>query len=225
MAAGEDVYEQLLAGLLTGTYPTGSRLREEVLAASLGTSRTPIRQALQRLHAEGLVEIQPNRGALVTEYSDREVDQIFELRAMLEGYAAREAAAHISSEQADALAAVADQMERRLEVGGDADISEISQLNLQFHRSVHSASGNRLLGVLLTGVIRLPLVIHSFRNYSPDEMRRSLAHHREIAAAIAAGESAWAESVMHSHVHAAHASLRRARAAAADLRSDINANS
>lgn len=211
MVAGDDVYEQILAGLLTGNYPTGSRLREEVLAAALGTSRTPVRQALQRLHAEGLVEIQPNRGALVTEYSDREVDQIFELRAVLEGYAAREAAAQIDMEQIEFLSRACEQMEERLEAGSDADFAEISQLNLQFHRGIHSASQNRLVGVLLVGVIRLPLVVHSFQHYSEAELRRSFAHHREIVAALAAADGIWAESIMRAHVHAAHASLRRAR--------------
>lgn len=216
MAVGDAIYQELLTGLLTGGYPAGSRLREEALAASLSTSRTPVRQALQRLHAEGLLELQPNRGALVTEVSSREVDQIFELRAMLEGYACREAASRVGGPQLEQMAELCDRMEHELHGDHETDFAKISQLNLQLHRQFHEGSGNRYLVSLLAGVIRMPLVIHSFRHYTPAEMARSFAHHREILAALHANDGRWAESVMNAHVSAAHASLRRAREAVGD---------
>lgn len=211
MAASEAIYQDLLTGLLTGRYRAGSRLREEALATALGTSRTPVRQALQRMHAEGLVELQPNRGALVTECSSRELDQIYELRAMLEGYACREAAPRVEEVQLDRLARLCDQLEQELHGDQETDFSTISQLNLDYHRLLHESSGNRYLVALLGGIIRVPLVIHSFRHYTPDELTRSFAHHREIVAALRAKDGRWAEAVMHAHVSAAHASLRRAR--------------
>ena len=215
MAVSEAIYQDLLTGLLTGRYPAGSRLREEALATSLGTSRTPVRQALQRMHAEGLVELQPNRGALVTECSSRDLDQIYELRGMLEGFACREAASRIDCDQIDHLEQLCDQIEHELYGDQDTDFATISRLNLEFHGQLHESSGNRYLVALLGGVIRVPLVTHSFRHYTHDELTRSFAHHREIVAALRANDGRWAEAVMHSHVSAAHASLRRARDAEA----------
>ena len=197
-------YNALLAEILSGAYPVGGRLREEELAASIGISRTPVREALRRLHAEGLVEVLPRRGAIVARLEDSDLDDIFELRVLLEGYGARHAATRASADLVSVLSALCDAMDREVERGA---LDELSRLNLHFHRTVHEAGGNPRLVQLLSSLMLMPLIRHTFNAYSPEELTRSLAHHRELVAAIAARDATWAEGVMHSHVSAARSSL------------------
>src|SRR5277367_2259226 len=92
------VYAQILEKILDGTLPAGYALRESELAAQFGVSKTPLRDALVRLQAEGLVSIPPYRSAVVVGYSQQDLREIYEVRELLEGACAREAALTISTD-------------------------------------------------------------------------------------------------------------------------------
>jgi DNA-binding GntR family transcriptional regulator len=218
-AVADLAYQAVRESILSGSQPPGARLREEELADSIGVSRTPVREALRRLHAEGLVEILPNRGAVVVGWGADDLDEIFELRTLLEGYGARRAAGHTTAEQLAELRTLCDTMDLRMAHLSDEAYSEITDLNLHFHRLVHAAASNRRLLPLLAGIIQAPLVRHTFHRYTHEELARSFAQHRELVEALAASDPDWAESVMQCHVRAARASLRRAdyEAARGDL--------
>lgn len=205
--AVDQAYENLRGDILSGVHPVGARLREEELAAAIGTSRTPVREALRRLHAEGLVEVQPHRGAIVAELGDEDLDDIFELRLLLEGYGARRAASKATPEHVEALGGYCDQMEQCLDQPEPRQFDEIARLNLDFHKTLHAAGGNGRLLPLLSSLMVMPLVQHTFDRYTPEQLARSFSHHRELVAAIDAGDPAWAEAVMHAHVTAARSSL------------------
>jgi DNA-binding GntR family transcriptional regulator len=209
-AVADLAYKAVRESILSGAEPPGARLREEELAASIGVSRTPVREALRRLQAEGLVEILPNRGAVVVGWPEDELDEIFDLRTLLEGYSARRAAGHTTAEQLAELHRLCDTMDLRMADLTEEAYGEITDLNLHFHRVVHGAAANRRLLPLLAGIIQAPLVHHTFHRYTHEELARSFAQHRELVQALAAGDPDWAESVMHCHVRAARASLRRA---------------
>src|SRR5437867_6791605 len=91
--------ELIRQAILDGRLEPGSRLKEEELARELGISRTPVREALLMLQAEGLVDAVPNRGAMVRVHTPEDLDDLYQLRALLEGYAARRAALRISDER------------------------------------------------------------------------------------------------------------------------------
>jgi DNA-binding GntR family transcriptional regulator len=207
--AVDQAYENLRGDILSGVHPVGTRLREEVLAAAIGTSRTPVREALRRLHAEGLVEVQPHRGAVVAGLGDDDIDDIFELRLLLEGYGARRAARTATSVHVRALERLCGEMEQCLDRPEPHKFDEIARLNLDFHRTLHAAGGNPRLLPLLSSLMVMPLVRHTFDRYSPGQLARSFSHHRELVAAIDARDPAWAEAVMHAHVTAARSSLSR----------------
>ena len=143
--AADRAYAALRAGILDGRYGPGARLGEIEVAAELGLSRTPVREALRRLGSEGLVENLPNRGARVRSWSADDLDESYEVRAVLEGLGARRAAARVTREQLDQLAGLADQM-----VGVDpslghrppGDFGELAALNAEFHALIVSASGS-----------------------------------------------------------------------------------
>jgi DNA-binding GntR family transcriptional regulator len=208
--AVERAYESVLSDILSGGHPTGSRLREEELAVSIGMSRTPVREALRRLHAEGIVKVLPNRGAVVANLDDSDLDDIFELRALLEGYGARRAAASATDAHLSALGALCDEMEERhARRSRSRRFDEIACLNFEFHRTLHEAGDNARLGPLLAGVMSMPLVRHTLNRYTHAELTRSFAHHRELISAISARDGVWAEAVMQAHMSAARNSLRR----------------
>ncbi len=201
--AVERAYEAIRSGIFSGEHPAGSRLREEELAERIGVSRTPVREALRRLDAEGLVEFMPNRGAHVASWSDDDLREIFALRALLESFGARLAAARIDHETLAGLRELCDAMDLALTGEGPDQVERVAELNNQFHQGVLAASGSNRLPLLLSSLVEAPLVYRTFRRYSAEQVARSMSHHRELLAALEIGDGEWAESVMRSHVLAA----------------------
>lgn len=203
--SAEDAYGAIRDQILRGAREGGEWLREEELAASLGVSRTPVREALRRLAAEGLVRHERNRGVQVASWSAHDLDEIFSLRSVLEPWGCALAATSglADLEELDGLATAMDEQAAR----DRPDLDEITRLNNRFHRAILEASGNSRLSQMVATVVQVPLVWRTFSHYSPGAMRRSLAHHHELVDALRAGDPAWAESVMRSHVHAARTAL------------------
>ncbi len=197
------VFERLRRMIIEGEYGPNERLIEEQLAERLGVSRTPIRQALTMLEAEGLVEIAPNRGAMVCSFSVEDVWDIYDLRAVLEGHAARRAASRVGEGELGRLNELADEMEGL--VGRFADheeeIRRLVALNQEFHGTIVAASRNRRLGRLLRGTVQIPLMFKAFFWYGPHERTISNHYHRQILRALEAGDADRAETVMREHVY------------------------
>lgn len=204
--ASDLAYEALVSDILSGAYPIGHRIREEEVAARVGTSRTPVREALRRLNAEGLVDLPPHRGAVV-QASMYQIEELYDLRALLEGYGAERAAARRGDEDLETLLRLCDEMDAV--VAGGTAYAELTSLNLAFHRQVQVAAGvERLLGAL-PGLTVGPLVRETFRHYSEVELSRSMRQHRELVEALTTRDGAWARSVMSAHIHAGRAVLLR----------------
>ena len=206
--ASDHAYQLIRAQILSGARTGGDWLREGDLAEAIGVSRTPVREALRRLTAEGLVRYERNRGVQVAVWTTEDLDEIFSLRSVLELWACRLAAGSASEslnlDELDRLACDMDEAAR----GSVADVDRITELNNRFHRLILKASHNRRLGSVVSSVVQVPLVWQTFSHYSDADLRRSLAHHHELVAALSVGDPDWAESVMRSHVRAAWNSLR-----------------
>ncbi|MBO2456030.1 GntR family transcriptional regulator [Actinomadura violacea] len=205
--ATDAAYDAVRRMILSGEAAAGARLGEAELAETLGLSRTPVREALQRLGADGLVEVLPHRGARVVRWTRRDLEEIFELRSLLEPYAAARAARTAPGDHVLAdLLGRCDAMEAAVAEG---DFTRVAQLNSLFHAALIEASGNRRLPAMLTSVMHAPLIVGTFRRYDAGEMARSMNHHRELVAALAARDPDWAESVMRAHIRAAAANLTK----------------
>lgn len=198
------VLDRLRHLILVGEYGPRERLVEEQLAERLGVSRTPIRQALTRLEAEGLVEIAPNKGAMVCSFSVEDVWDIYDLRAVLEGYAARRAASRISAEELGRIRVLAKDMEAVVP-GRFADHEEeirwLVSTNQEFHGAVVVASRNGRLERLIQSTVQLPLVYKAFFWYTQHERAISNHYHRQILYALERGDAERAEIVMREHVY------------------------
>lgn len=204
-AAGQ-AYQLLSERLAAGEITPGMRLKESALAESLGFSRTPVREALRRLAADGLVIVSPNRGAQVVSYTADEIDALFAVRVMLEPQATVLAVPRFTDDEIDELQELAERMAAL--VAGVPDMRLIGELNRDFHNRFLDGSGNRALASAVSAVVRPAVVYRTFRRYSPEQLQRSMAHHLELVAAARARDSEWAESVMRTHLLAAkHAAV------------------
>ena len=196
----EMTYERLETDILDGYYKKGDALTELSLFARLGVSRTPVRSALHRLAEEGLVEITPNRGAVVVGVTTDDLIDTYRIRMRLEGLASAMASARISKEELDAL-------NERLELSeyyiGKNDTEHLKELDTEFHSVIFDASGNRMLARILS---ELHKNIKSYRKLSltvPGRLECSLREHKEILEAIKNGDAELAERLTSLHVERA----------------------
>lgn len=199
--AVEEVYQTVTRMIASGNLEPGARLREHSLAQVIGVSRTPVREALGRLAAEGVVELSHNRGAQVASFSATDIDALFDVRSRLEPRAVALAVPQLSREDLDQLSDWSREMEAVAASGSDPE--RLNQLNNAFHGMFFDRCGNRLLAGTLRGVIRPAIVAMTFHRYTPRDLERSMHHHAEILEAAAVGDAEWAESVMRTHILAA----------------------
>lgn len=204
----ESVIDGVRRLILSGQYASGDRLGEVELADTLGVSRTPVREALRLLAAEGLVEITPNKGARVVAWSPAELEEIFALRAQVEGLAARRAAERITTEALDELEQLADEHAKATVAGPDRDLDRIYELNGLFHAGVvQAASGGASLSSVVNSLVHSVVLHRTLHVFDDAAMERSSRHHIEIVAAMRNRDPEWAECVMRSHLLAARAEL------------------
>lgn len=210
-----DVVEYIRSKILLGEYDPEGRLVEEQIAGELGVSRTPVRQALTIVESEGLVEIFPNRGAIVASFSFDDVWRVYDLRAVLEGLAARRAAESIGDAELDTLRALAEEMERldgelrnaNVPPGRLADaahkewVRRLVNANQDFHHAIAAASRNRRLEKLVRSSGQLPMVLKAYSWHRPEERAATNHNHRKIIDTLEAGDSLRAELVMTEHIY------------------------
>lgn len=206
-AAVDRVHARLRQGILDGTYAQGTRLGEAELAEALGVSRTPVREALRRLSSEGLLSTSPNKGARVRTWSVGELSDIFDLRVLLEGHAAAVAASRVTGDQVRQMTALVERMDAAAAHPQAIDFDALTALNLAFHAAIADASGNSLLPDIIHSLVHVPVVLRTYRLYSPVRLRESLDQHRALLGALAAGDPVMAEAIMRVHILSARPAL------------------
>ena len=196
----EIAYNHIKFAIMSGALKAGNRIKEELVAEQIGVSRTPIRHALQKLAAQGYVEMLHNQGARVADWSPQDLAEITDMRAILESFGAGIAARKIQPEQIGELKKLADQMEAAVGRGRPADLEAITDLNSRFHMTIIKASGNRRLTEIIGSLAHPLLVQRRFSGFSQARLQRSMAHHREIIDALSAKDPEWASAIMRSHI-------------------------
>lgn len=211
--ASDRAYGAIRNMILSGELPAGAQLGEEALAEMCGVSRTPVREALRRLEADMLVGRTDTQRTFVADWSIDDVADAFELRAMLEGRAARRAAERMT----DVAMARIRGANRSLATAIQQPVPDVAGFldgNREFHAIILEVAGSRRLAALLGTLIEQPVVLRTARQYSREELRRSHAEHEELTAAFARRDGAWAEAIMTSHIlraYHAYADAHRAR--------------
>lgn len=187
----------LRSDIFSGRLKHGEPLRERSLAEQLKVSRTPVREALFTLHSEGLVELSPNRGAIVRTITAQEIVQIYSLRAVLEAYAAREAARSRTGEHIDALLDAQAKLQR---VSRDGTVTEQALVDLDFHQIIADAAGSRMLQNIIGQVLAFTVSFRSNYAYSTERFQLVVDQHQGILQALREQDSDQAEQLMREHV-------------------------
>jgi DNA-binding GntR family transcriptional regulator len=214
-SARDLVYGELRRRLMSGVFLPGQRLREEHIASELSVSRTPVRNAIERLAADGLVKRDGRRGTVVLGWLDRDINEAFELRLLLEPYAARVAASCATPAQIDVLEQINQRMLQAIELDDASRVDQVQLYNNLFHHALIEAAQSARVRLLVENLLDVPIIIGSFYFYSREDMLRSVEHHRQIIAALRANDAACAEAAMRLHLAATHLLFRNQREAAA----------
>ncbi|WP_256840538.1 GntR family transcriptional regulator [Ornithinimicrobium faecis] len=196
--ASDRVYAELLGRISEGEFAAGERLFEQALARDLGVSRTPVRDALKRLAAEGLVDTTPNKGAQVVSFTAEDTAALYELRAQFEPVACRLAVPRLREEDLAELEDLNTRMQEIVDQGRDP--AELTALNNAFHTVFVERCGNRHLAIALQALFRPAIVTRTFSQYAPRSLERSMQAHQQLVEAARARDGEWAESVMRSHI-------------------------
>ncbi|NKB37518.1 MAG: FCD domain-containing protein [Gammaproteobacteria bacterium] len=202
--ATERAYLYVKEQILSGRYPAGSHLKEEHIAEDAKVSRTPVREALRRLSTEHLVKFVPNQGAFVISWEDDDVDGIFEIRIMLEGYSAYRAASRIDEEDIREMEMCANEIEKLCKKHNKENHRKTIEYNHRLHSIIVEAAGSEHLRRLLVSLVEIPMLLKTIDRYSNKDVERSNRHHRELIEAFRAKDGQWAKNVMESHLRAGH---------------------
>ncbi|WP_445504216.1 GntR family transcriptional regulator [Microvirga sp. G4-2] len=194
----EAVFRTLCQALRAGFYRPGDRLREEEVAQRLKVSRTPVREALGRLMAKGFVEPAGGRGLIVRSLDTAEVLELYAMREILEGAAARLAAQHASDPEIDALADLELAFEAHLD-----DPAEMARLNRVFHETIFRAARNRYLDSALQELQDGISLLGATTFSAAGRPSTAAAEHRALIDAIAARNPDQAEKLARSHIQEA----------------------
>lgn len=201
------VHEHLRDEILSNRLQAGTELQETALAESLGVSRGPVREALGRLAAEGLVTVRPRRGAVVRSLSKEEFLEAYQVREALEALAVRLAVPRLSRDELARLQRLTDEMAAWAQ--RDA-VHEFFEANLKFHEAVVQASANRTLQELYRHLVR-QMRPYQMRSLAlRGNLRRSVAEHRAILRAARAGDADEAARLMSEHIRVPQRRLQAA---------------
>lgn len=201
--------------IMSGEVPIGAQLRQAELASELGVSRTPVREALRQLHTSGLIEVVPNRGAIVRVPSPWEVRDAYEVRAELEGLACERAASRISDAELDELRTANESMRAEIakpsKDGKPGSEPPTVKLNDAFHTMIHRVADNEWLARAINEINQaFPRNVNWLVLAGNQRQREeNVTEHERIVEALAAGDAATAREEMRGHIKNAGEQLAR----------------
>jgi len=194
------VVKTIRDGILSGHYPFGSRLDQKELTEELNVSIIPLREGLRQLEVEGLIRINPRRGAFVVDLSIENLNEIYLIRMTLEELATHLAVPNINSEKLDQLRDLVTRMEKAVEIGNVDLLLEITQ---NFHSAIYESAGKPLLMEMIANLWSRSAVYRQMYGRSPDRASRILNIHKEIYEACKSGDIFVAGQAVKKDIHQA----------------------
>jgi DNA-binding GntR family transcriptional regulator len=201
----QEVADRLRDMIFAHELQPGQWVDEQKLAEGFGISRTPLREALKALVAEGLIELRPRRGSFVRELTQNDIDQLFPLMAMLEGRCAYEAVKRATPADVKKL----EDLHLRLEkLAANEQRTKYFELNYAFHALVQELAANAWLQRITTDLRQFLRLLRGRQLHLPGRLEASIAEHRALLAAFQAGNPEAADAAMRNHLLAQHAALQ-----------------
>lgn len=196
---GDRTYEAIREAILSGAFRPGAKLTVDHLVARLGVSRTPVKEALIRLEREGLVRIVPRHGAFVVRLTAADAADLYDLREVVEGLAARRAAERMDAAALSELDSLLEQSRACL---GEPNYARYSHLDVAFHSAIAKASGSPPIQQVLESLRSQTRLLMATSVTLAGRLERSYAEHREIVEALRTGNAERAEQVARAHIRA-----------------------
>ena len=201
----DEVAAKLRERIFAGELAPGSFIDEPALCAALSISRTPLREALKVLTAEGLVRHEPRRGCFVSQITEQDLDEIFPVIALLEGRCAHEAARNAT----DADLAALEQLHDRLQRSAQAKrITEYYETNFAIHDAIIVLANNRWLAQVIGDLRKIVKLARLQQLHAPGRLEQSLSEHMAVYAALKARDAEGAEAAMRTHLTRQRVALR-----------------
>jgi DNA-binding GntR family transcriptional regulator len=211
----QEVADRLRVQIAEGVLAPGAWIDEPALTQQFGISRTPLREALKVLAAEGLVRLQARRGCFVNQLTDTDLDEIFPLMALLEGRCAFEAARNAGRADLKRLEELHAQLEREAHAG---QIDAYYATNALIHQALQDLAGNRWLAGAIDDLLSVLRLSRQRSLHWPGRLQESLREHQAVFAAVKSRDADRAEQLMRQHLLNQRAALARLAAAAAPKR-------
>ena len=200
-----EVAAQLRERIFAGELAPGAFLDEVALSSQMKISRTPLREALKVLTAEGLVRHEPRRGCFVNQVTAKDLDEIFPVIALLEGRCAHEAAMHASDADLQALQVLHDKLARHAKA---RRINDYYSANFEIHEAIIALAGNRWLAQVIGDLRKIVKLARLQQLHAPGRLDQSLAEHLAVFAALKARDGEGAEAAMRTHLTRQRTALR-----------------
>lgn len=201
----DEVAAQLRDRIFAGELMPGTFLDEARLAEELQISRTPLREALKVLTAEGLVRHEPRRGCFVNEVTEQDLDEIFPVLALLEGRCAREAAVNATDADLQELEVLHDKLNRHAKA---RRINDYYAANFAIHEAIITLANNRWLALVIGDLRKIVKLARLQQLHAPGRLDQSLSEHMAVFAALKARDPEGAEAAMRTHLTRQRVALR-----------------
>ncbi|WP_179283918.1 GntR family transcriptional regulator [Bordetella genomosp. 10] len=195
-----EVYALIRRRIILGEFSPGTQLKEAGLADQLDVSRTPVRAALKTLANDGLVTIEPNRGAFVAAWTEHDDDEVFDLRILVESHAAALAAKRRQPEHLATLHRLNAELAAAIADKPDDFLERIQSINRQFHRVILQASMSPRLMSFAETLLTAHRVFGAFYHYTDGQLKNSLQDHLNITSAIDRGNARLARALLDAHI-------------------------
>ncbi len=202
----DEVAAQLRDRIFDGELLPGTFLDEVRLAEQMKISRTPLREALKVLTAEGLVRHEPRRGSFVNQATEQDLDEIFPVIALLEGRCAYEAARNASDVDLDALEALHDKLRRHAKA---RRINDYYEVNFAIHEAIITLANNRWLAQVIGDLRKIVKLSRLQQLHAPGRLEQSLSEHMAVYAALKARDAEGADAAMRTHLTRQREALRQ----------------
>jgi DNA-binding GntR family transcriptional regulator len=202
--ASQTAYRVIRANIISGVLASGAHLKEEELTRLCGVSRTPVREAMRTLEAEGFIAKAENGRMFVPRHNARDVEDHFSLRALMEGEIASLAALRAESGHIARMRAASDAIGVAIETGDTPDIENFIKQNRIFHTMIADAAASPTLRDTLIRLVKHPIVVHTPFSYHRADLLRSHEEHTEIIAAVESRNATSARTVMCAHIQRAY---------------------
>ena len=189
----EKILETIRDAIMTGALKPGEKVAEPDLAERFGISRTPIREAFRQLESEGYLTVIPRKGAVVTSFSPRDVEEFYAIKSILEGYAARRACEKLSSKDIEKLRTINDRLRH---MADDGDVKHFFRIHNDFHELFLRAADNEKLYELITNLVRKFQRLRYASLSLPGRMKISVEEHDKIIEAFLKRDADKAETLV-----------------------------